>query len=79
MITEYIENSLYERFPSLSECKNEIETMVLMMLDTYKRGGKILLCGNENLPASPTRPANFLPNEPSHPPIPWHFFVRDRP
>ena len=46
MITEYIENSLYERFPSLRECKNEIEKMVLMMLDTYKKGGKILLCGN---------------------------------
>ena len=46
MITEYIENSLYERFPSLCECKNEIEAVVLMMLDTYKRGGKILLCGN---------------------------------
>ena len=46
MITEYNEKSLYERFPSLSECKNEIEAMVLMMLDTYKKGGKILLCGN---------------------------------
>ena len=46
MITEYNEKSLYERFPSLCECKNEIEKMVLMMLDTYKRGGKILLCGN---------------------------------
>ena len=46
MIAEYIENSLYERFPSLCECKDEIENMVLMMLDTYKKGGKILLCGN---------------------------------
>ena len=46
MIAEYNENSLYERFPSLCECKNEIEKMVLMMLDTYKKGGKILLCGN---------------------------------
>lgn len=46
MIAEYNENSLYERFPSLCECKDEIENMVLMMLDTYKRGGKILLCGN---------------------------------
>ena len=46
MIAEYNENSLYERFPSLCECKNEIETVVSMMLDTYKKGGKILLCGN---------------------------------
>ena len=46
MIAEYIENSLYERFPSLCGCKDGIETMVSMMLDTYKKGGKILLCGN---------------------------------
>ena len=46
MFTEYNEKSLYERFPSLCECKDEIENMVLMMLDTYKKGGKILLCGN---------------------------------
>lgn len=46
MFSEYNEKSLYERFPVLCGCKNEIENMVLMMLDTYKSGGKILLCGN---------------------------------
>ena len=46
MFSEYNEKSLYERFPNLCGCKNEIENMVLMMLDTYKSGGKILLCGN---------------------------------
>ena len=46
MFNQYDTDSLYERFPVLSECKNEIENMVSMMLDTYIKGGKILLCGN---------------------------------
>ena len=46
MITEYNENSLYERFSALSECKNDIDSFISMMLETYKSGGKILLCGN---------------------------------
>lgn len=46
MIYNYDEKSLYERFPSLTSCKNEIENVLKMMLDTYHAGGKILLCGN---------------------------------
>ena len=42
----YDEKSLYERFPSLTSCKAEIEAVLQMMLDTYHAGGKILLCGN---------------------------------
>lgn len=46
MTSHYIENSLYERFPSLTSCKDSIENVLKMMLDTYYAGGKILLCGN---------------------------------
>ena len=46
MISIYDEKSLYERFPELCVCKNEIENVLKMMLDTYHAGGKILLCGN---------------------------------
>ena len=46
MILNYDEKSLYERFPSLTSCKDEIEKVLQMMLDTYNAGGKILLCGN---------------------------------
>ena len=42
----YNENSLYERYPMLSDCKNDIDAFLSMMLETYKSGGKILLCGN---------------------------------
>lgn len=42
----YNENSLYERYPELMECKNDIDVFLSVMLDTYKKGGKILLCGN---------------------------------
>lgn len=46
MFAEYNEKSLYERFPSLFDSKNDIETVVSMMLEAYRSGGKILLCGN---------------------------------
>ncbi len=37
---------LYEKYPVLEECKQEIETAIQMILDTYQKGGKLLLCGN---------------------------------
>ena len=46
MIAEYKENTLYERYPMLSDCKSDIDAFLSMMLETYKSGGKILLCGN---------------------------------
>ncbi len=46
MFAEYNEKSLYERFPCLAVQKDNIEKAVLMMLETYKSSGKILLCGN---------------------------------
>lgn len=37
---------LYERYPALVACKDDIEAAVKMMIDTYQNGGKILICGN---------------------------------
>lgn len=37
---------LYERYPALTECKEDIEKALKLMLDTYKNGGKVLVCGN---------------------------------
>lgn len=37
---------LYERYPALEVCKEDIEKALGMMIDTYKEGGKILICGN---------------------------------
>lgn len=39
-------NELLERYPNLSECKSDIIKALELILDTYKSGGKILLCGN---------------------------------
>lgn len=41
-----IMSTLYERFPSLNECRDEIEKALCLIIDTYKKGGKILVCGN---------------------------------
>lgn len=37
---------LYERYPALKACKADIEKALRMMIETYKNGGKILVCGN---------------------------------
>lgn len=37
---------LYERYPALEVCRNDIEKARKLILDTYQRGGKVLLCGN---------------------------------
>lgn len=37
---------LYERYPALTVCKNDIDKAYEMILDTYKNGGKVLVCGN---------------------------------
>lgn len=37
---------LMERYPMLSECKDDIEKARELIIDTYKKGGKILVCGN---------------------------------
>lgn len=37
---------LYERYPILKECDSNIESAVEMLCESYKSGGKLLLCGN---------------------------------
>lgn len=37
---------LYERYPALCVCKEDIEKALHLMIDTYKNGGKVLVCGN---------------------------------
>ena len=37
---------LYDKYPILENCKQEIEAAIEMILDTYRKGGKLLLCGN---------------------------------
>ena len=39
-------NELIKRYPALEECRDSIEKLLNMMHETYKSGGKILLCGN---------------------------------
>lgn len=37
---------LYQRYPQLSICKEAIEATIFAMENTYRNGGKVLLCGN---------------------------------
>lgn len=39
-------NELLERYPVLEECKKEIEYALNLLINTYKNGGKVLVCGN---------------------------------
>ena len=38
--------SIFERYPQLECCKEDIEKALRLMIETYKKGGKILVCGN---------------------------------
>ncbi|MDD6483150.1 MAG: SIS domain-containing protein [Clostridiales bacterium] len=38
--------SLLNRYPSLKPCRDDIEKALNLILDTYKDGGKVLVCGN---------------------------------
>ncbi len=37
---------LYERYPALKVCMDDISAALELMIDTYRSGGKILVCGN---------------------------------
>ena len=37
---------LYDRYPALEVCREDIEKALRLMVDTYKKGGKIFICGN---------------------------------
>ena len=38
--------NLLKRYPELQVCKEDIQKALELMIDTYKNGGKILVCGN---------------------------------
>jgi D-sedoheptulose 7-phosphate isomerase len=42
---DYI-NELVERYPVLNSCKADIENALKLLIDCFKSGGKIMLCGN---------------------------------
>ena len=42
---KYIEELLI-RYPALSVCRGDLEQALAFMLDTYRKGGKLLACGN---------------------------------
>lgn len=37
---------LLMRYPALAVCENEITKALELMIETYKKGGKVLICGN---------------------------------
>ena len=37
---------LLKRYPKLIQCKDDIERELSLIIETYKNGGKILVCGN---------------------------------
>ena len=37
---------LYERYPALNSCRDDIKNALDILCDTYKNGGKVLVCGN---------------------------------
>lgn len=39
-------NELIERYPALNICRDDIELAVNEIINCYKNGGKLLLCGN---------------------------------
>lgn len=39
-------NELLERYPELTSAKSDIEAALGLIRDTYKKGGKVLVCGN---------------------------------
>lgn len=39
-------NDLLQRYPQLSVCREDIEKALELMIDTYRKKGKILVCGN---------------------------------
>ena len=39
-------NELLNRYPSLFECKEDIEKAAKAIIECYEKGGKLLLCGN---------------------------------
>ena len=45
-MTDKIFNGLFERFPSLEICREDIYKTFEIMTDCFEKGGKLLCCGN---------------------------------
>jgi D-sedoheptulose 7-phosphate isomerase len=43
---QVIFDKLFEDYPAISTCKSSVENVYKILCDTYKNGGKILVCGN---------------------------------
>lgn len=41
-----LSNELFQRYPTLKNCEEDIYTALTLMKETYMKGGKILVCGN---------------------------------
>lgn len=39
-------SDLIERYPALEVCRQSLEEAVIMLCDMYRKGGKLLVCGN---------------------------------
>lgn len=39
-------DNIFERYPELKCCENDIEKALNLIIETYKNGGKVLVCGN---------------------------------
>ena len=37
---------LFKRYPALTQCREELRQATAMLIDCYRKGGKLLLCGN---------------------------------
>lgn len=37
---------LLKRYPALTQCREELRQAAAMLIDCYRKGGKLLLCGN---------------------------------
>ena len=43
---QVIFDKLFEDYPAISTCRSSVENVYKILCDTYKNGGKILVCGN---------------------------------
>ena len=41
-----LSNELFQRYPTLKNCEEDIYAALTLMKETYMKGGKILVCGN---------------------------------
>ena len=42
-----MEMKLLNRYPELEICRDDIENALKLIIDTYKKGGSVLICGGQ--------------------------------